>query len=303
MSKAQWTLFLSHSLATRLDASTFKSYTELLSTKHPLLPLQITELFLAPTENNHARLDPRIPRYLQVLLELGLVNVPSILTSLRKYSTFGTQTEENSKAAGNEKSKDGQQLKRWTISYAMDEILLYKLTKYVSSGTSPKDATEAAHLLLVSLQWMKLVTTAQHGGNQILNLASKHLVEMNATTMALGTLIVAVIENAQVIKIIGKDTPKGAGKDLSETLENFVPLLMQTSPQIEGRIELFRTQNLVAILPVEKKEKEITASKEIDEMLEVGAGVELDLESIVVADLPTMNSRAGLYIYLNSLVC
>ena len=79
----------------------------------------------------------------------------------------------------------------------------------------------------------------------------------------------------------------------------FVPLLLQTSPQSAARLELFRTQTLVAIQPVEVKEQ-TDAHKEIDEILD--ETMNLGIDSIVVAELPIMNSRAGLYLYLNSLV-
>lgn len=62
------------------------------------------------------------------------------------------------------------------------------------------------------------------------------------------------------------------------------------------RLELFRTQTLVPLEPVEKKPQ--VASDEIDQMIDSA----LSMESIPVADLPIINSRAGLYIYLNSLV-
>jgi mediator of RNA polymerase II transcription subunit 5 len=92
--------------------------------------------------------------------------------------------------------------------------------------------------------------------------------------------------------------PKPVRKELKDTLANFVPLLLQSSPQSAARLELFRTQTILAIEPVDKKER--AADKEIEEILE--EGMALGVESMVVGDMPTMNSRAGLYVYLNSLV-
>lgn len=81
-------------------------------------------------------------------------------------------------------------------------------------------------------------------------------------------------------------------------MAGFVPLLLQSSPQNAQRLDVFRTQTLITILPVDKKER--AANAEIDEILDSTIGMNID--SIVVTDLPTVNSRAGLYIYLNSLV-
>lgn len=81
-------------------------------------------------------------------------------------------------------------------------------------------------------------------------------------------------------------------------MAGFVPLLLQSSPQNVQRLDVFRTQTLITILPVDKKER--AANAEIDEILDSTIGMNID--NIVVANLPTINSRAGLYIYLSSIV-
>jgi len=88
-----WQTFLSRSLATRLEPSDFESYVQLLSTKHPLPASRISDLFLRPIEYNNISLDPRIVRYVQVLLGLELITVPSVLRSLWKVSSFRGQSE------------------------------------------------------------------------------------------------------------------------------------------------------------------------------------------------------------------
>jgi mediator of RNA polymerase II transcription subunit 5 len=316
MSSTQtWQTFLAHSLATRLEPETFSSYVQILSTKHPLPPSRVSDLFLRPTDNNNASLDPRIPRYVQVLLGLELITVPSILRALWRYSSYGALKSGGSGTAdeGNKEQEDGAQngnklkkgkkddRQRWTNSYAAEEMLFYRLAKHVSSGTAPRDIQEAVELLLICIQWMEVVTSTNQAAHEILSLATSHTEEMNAQTMALGTLVVAVVENGQVLQAIGKGSaPKGTGKELSKALENFVPLFLQNSPQSAARLELFRTQTLAAVEPAEKKDKEVVTGGEIDDILDESMG--LGIESVVVQDLPTVNSRAGLYVYLNSLV-
>jgi mediator of RNA polymerase II transcription subunit 5 len=310
MSAAQpWSKFLSHSLATRLDTETFESYVQLLAAKHPLSPSQISDLFLRPSETNDVSLDPRIPRYIQAMLALDLVTVTSVLRALHRYSSFGIQAEtshndsngEKLDADGEkekEKSNGKKKWKRWTHSYATDEMLFYRMAKFITSGSAPRSIQQAVELILVCIQWMELVTTAASAQQEILNLA-EHGNEISATAMALGTLLAAAIDNAYIIQALSKGrAPRGTGEQLSKALANFVPLLVQSSPQSAARLELFRTQTMVDIEPVDKKE--IDANKEIDAILDEGMG--LGIDSVVVADLPTLNSRAGLYVYLNSLV-
>jgi mediator of RNA polymerase II transcription subunit 5 len=138
---------------------------------------------------------------------------------------------------------------------------------------------------MVCVQWMRTVISVQHAAQEMLGLAQTHTAEMTAQNMALGTLVIAAVENGRVLHALGKgNVPKLVRKELKDTLANFVPLLLQSSPQSAARLELFRTQTILAIEPVDKKERA------------------LGVESMVVGDMPIMNSRAGLYVYLNSLV-
>jgi mediator of RNA polymerase II transcription subunit 5 len=306
-----WQHFLARSLATRLEPSDFESYVQLLCTKHPLPASRISDLFLQPTEYNDASLDPRVVRYVQVLVHLGLVTVPSVLRAMWKCSSFrdqdggGTSSRlvHNNSGGGNgevEKLGKREEGKRWSNSYIAEETLFYRLTKYISSGAAPRDTQEAVELVLACVQWMRTVVSVQHAAvQQMLGLAQTHTAEMNAQNMALGTLIVAAVESGRVLHALGKgNVPKHVRKELKDTLASFVPLLLQSSPQSAARLEVFRTQTMLAIEPVDKKEK--AAEKEIEDILE--EGMALGVESMVVAEMPIMNSRAGLYVYLNSLV-
>ncbi|KAL3427925.1 mediator complex subunit Med5 [Phlyctema vagabunda] len=306
MAAAVWSQFLSHSLATRLEADTFSSYVQILSTKHPLSGSHICEIFLRPAPENEISLDPRIPRYLQVLLGLDLVDTPGILRALGKYSSFrkdpdggvgapGTAATAN--GAQNATAKSGKGKGRWSSSYAAEEMLFYRLAKHVSSGAGPRNTQDAVESILVAISWMDMVAAAVHG-DETLGLGN-HAQEMGAATVALGTLIVALTESQKILGAFRGGCPKGTGKALSKSLALFIPLLVQSAPQSAARLEMFRSQTLVAIEPLDKKEQ--ADRKEIDEILDETIGMG-GVENLVVQDLPTMNSRAGLYIYLNALL-
>jgi mediator of RNA polymerase II transcription subunit 5 len=242
------------------------------------------------------------------MLGLGLVNIPAVLRALRKYSTFGTvldaqDAEGQSKGAISGGGEDGRQKheerkKMWTNSYAAEEALFYQAAKHITSGRAPKDIQETIDLILVSVKWMDLVAVAGNKANEMLNLGNSRAQEMSVTTTALGALMVAVFDNARVVQALSKKScPKGTVSQLSKALADFVPLLMQNHPPSAGRLDLFRSQTMVVLEPPEKKD---TASNAIDDILD--EGLNLGMDSIVVADVPVMNSRAGLYIYLSALV-
>ncbi|ERT02083.1 mediator of RNA polymerase II transcription subunit 5 [Sporothrix schenckii 1099-18] len=99
----QWANFIQRCLATRLDVDRFAQYAPLQQRKHPVSTTVLADLFLrppAPREGQNgfsmsllaaqtcsSPIDPRIPAYLQVLLQLGYVDVLSILRGLYRYST------------------------------------------------------------------------------------------------------------------------------------------------------------------------------------------------------------------------
>jgi len=99
----------------------------------------------------------------------------------------------------------------------------------------------------------------------------------------------------------GRECQGAASLEQRNDIKNY-----ENSPQSAARLEMFRTETLVALLP-EEKEKEPESrkdgvEKEMDDILEGGLGLSPGLEMMVVEDLPSMNSRAGLYVFLNSLV-
>jgi mediator of RNA polymerase II transcription subunit 5 len=70
---------------------------------------------------------------------------------------------------------------------------------------------------------------------------------------------------------------------------------MQASSEIAGQLELFRTQTLSKFLPADKKDAAVSEMNSYMDNL-------LGLDSFQLPDLPIVNSRAGLYIYLNAAV-
>ncbi|EHK96562.1 putative Mediator of RNA polymerase II transcription subunit 5 [Glarea lozoyensis 74030] len=199
-------------LVSRLDNDTFTSYIPILLSQHPLPPSRIAEIFLEPNDSRILAPDPRVPRYIQILLTLGTVNAPAILRALLRYSTAGASAQDGQLEDG--KAKEG----RWGNSYATEEMLFYRIAKFVSSGFAPKGNVEAGELLLVLVKWMETSLSAYHAAQGMLELGGM-MEELTAQIMALGTLAIAVLENDGVMNVIAKG--RGArGKDLNATSRN-----------------------------------------------------------------------------------
>lgn len=82
-------------------------------------------------------------------------------------------------------------------------------------------------------------------------------------------------------------------KGFAQALTTFIPFLSQTSIQIANRLEIYQKQH-------DLQDKSVSgANGETNE----NAGLEvatMQLEAVI--DLPQINTRAGIYVFLNSLV-
>lgn len=195
-----WAKFLAQSLGQRLEPDRFEKYAQLLSNKHPLSARQIADILFKPTKHNQETVDLKIPQYVQRLLHIDLLDTPSVLRALLKYSNFRPLSESKPE------TEERRTTLQWKNSYAQAENLLYGLSKLVSTGLRPKTALEALHLITVLTEWTKIFT-AQNDADDIMN--ETHATEEISVRGSLGTLLIATSENARVIGVLGKSCPKG----------------------------------------------------------------------------------------------
>jgi mediator of RNA polymerase II transcription subunit 5 len=80
---------------------------------------------------------------------------------------------------------------------------------------------------------------------------------------------------------------------LWDALQAFLPCIMQSMPPIAAQLEQFRTETLGKYLPAEKKEA-AEANSYMDSLI--------GLDNVQLPEVPVVNSRAGLYIYLSAAV-
>ncbi|KAI1814973.1 mediator complex subunit Med5 [Poronia punctata] len=292
-SRGKWSKYVGECLYSRLSASEFEESATTLYRRHPLAPGLLADIFLRPQPSNHESLDPRIPRYLQVLINHEFIDTPSILNALYKYSTSRSYLQPAST------DDRGNPPLRWANSYTPEENLFYRLSKAVRLGKAINSTMEALLICALMAKWMTLFTTAatafaQDVMGQLQNNQTRE--EMEATRAAFVMLLLGVCENEKVLEGLSGPHPraKGIRRGLSESLASFIPSILQSSSQIASRLELFRTETLAAFEPVEKIKKEVT-NMGIDDLESSMA-----LDSIVIPELPIANSRAGLYIYLNA---
>ncbi|KAI1772929.1 Med5-domain-containing protein [Hypoxylon cercidicola] len=295
-SREEWAKFLDKCISSRLDPDTFESYVSLLYSQHPLPPVVIADICLKPRPSNHESLDPRIPRYIQVLSSHKLIDTPSILKGLYNYSTSHAQAQKSGNVPPD--TSDSRIQLRWGSSYAAEEVIFYRLTKAVAMGTGIKNASDALEVCKSVAKWMMLFTSASAGFiqdvmGQLQNPHTKE--EMEAARAAFVMLLLGVCENQTVLTALSRPFAKEARRALSESLASFVPSIIQSGSQIASRLELFRTETLASFEPADTKKDPTNPA--IDDIESTMA-----LDNFIVSELPIVNSRAGLYIYLNALL-
>lgn len=166
-----WSSFLTRALKTRLDPDKFAEFAPLLAARHHLQPFAVAALFLRPSPWNRYTLDPRLPHYLQTLLDLKLVDLQAVLAGLFRWSTAHTLVPRKEEAtpvkgfkteAGGETKPDGDKddVVRWESSFTSEEVMFYRLTKAVGSGSGIRNAKDALEIGLVVAKWIMLFTAA-----------------------------------------------------------------------------------------------------------------------------------------------
>lgn len=233
----EWDRFLQQVLVQRLDFDKFTDYAPLLHSRHPLGPTPIAELLLRPSPWNKYTLDPRIPLYMQTLLDLKFIDTPAILKALYRYSTChdlaDKQTpgqKQNAMASGSGSDKappkgqnDGKkEITRWQSSFSSEEIIFYRLTKAVSQGPAIKNSRDSLEVSTVMAQWMMLFTAASAafppeedammGGTGDVR-RDKSLQQskddMENSRAAFVMLLLGVCENHVVLEALSKPAAKG----------------------------------------------------------------------------------------------
>lgn len=192
-----WDQFLTHALKTRLEPDRFADFAPLLSARHALGPGPVADLFLRPSAWNTYTLDPRIPLYLQTLLDLRLVDMQAVLAGLFRYSTAHTvvggkngeqggggvavgvgvgaekekekgmksQAVDEGEGKGDEvvkkktKNRKTEVVVRWQSSFTSEEVIFYRLRQAVTSGAI-RNSKDALEVCVIIARWMMIFTAA-----------------------------------------------------------------------------------------------------------------------------------------------
>ncbi|KAL6706140.1 mediator complex subunit [Coniothyrium glycines] len=288
-----WMVLLDKCLENRIQANVFAALVTQLHAKSPLPGRKLAALLLRPRSANLISIDPRIPVYLEQLLALQKVDASDVLASTFQYST------DRLPKTGNEDAQKGAQ---WNNPPELEEIIFHRLHKVFASDERPVDNSEGIRTLIVVTRWMQAMVTSHTSNTMIQAMAGiqaqpqQHLINVRE---GLGMLIVGIIENQKMLRILENPKGKEIRKVFVQSLSSFIPFLnhnsggSNTSLSLAQRLEMSQKQHdfYNKLSPADGETNQNNPGLDV-------AALQLD----AVMDLPLVNTRAGLYVFLNSLL-
>ncbi|KAF2490783.1 Med5-domain-containing protein [Lophium mytilinum] len=282
----QWTLFFSRCLSQRIRADVFEAAARQLHARTPIAGAKLADVLLRPRTASTSTIDPLLVVYLERLLALNRIDAADVLIAAFRWSRDRPSKSSDAALAPQE---------RWQNPPELDEIIFHRLHKaFATPGDRPRTKMEARKVLTVVGQWMSAMVTAHAGDAVVQAMTGVQQLQQQSINVreALGMLVMGVIDNMRMVQMLNAPPLKELRKAFSQSLSSFIPLLEQTSPTIASRLEESQTKHALLIDPG----NDLNGGTG-DNGLAVAS---IQLESLM--DLPTINTRAGLYIFLNSLL-
>jgi hypothetical protein len=190
-----WSRLIQKSLYTRLDDKKFEEYAKFLYEESPLPSAAISQILLQPHERRkHGYRDPRLPRYVAILLRLGHVNEADVLRVLLQYSRL-REGGSGGRTATTAKDGGGSAEERMYNSLDLDDLVLDRVARRVATTHQNLSKRDLWNITVALTEWMRLVV--EMGNREVLEGISPGL---NATqerinlVVSLGMLVTNTVE-------------------------------------------------------------------------------------------------------------
>ncbi|CAN9259202.1 unnamed protein product [Alternaria alternata] len=288
----EWSVFLDKCLERRIQPDLFAAAVAQLHAKSPLPGRKLAALVLRPRAAGSNNIDPRSIVFLEQLLALKKVDASDVLTLTFLYSKDRLPVK-----TGDEKpTKEAQ----WDNPPELEEIVFHRLHKAFAAEERPINNTEGLRTLIVLTRWMQAMVTSHTSDSMIQAMAGIQQPQQHSINVreGLAMLVIGVIENSKILRILNNPKGKDIRKSFIQSFSSFIPFLSNNSGgshqslQLAERLELSQKRHdFYEKLPNVNGEENGNAGLEV-------AALQLD----AVMELPQVNTRAGLYIFLNALL-
>ncbi|KAB8216814.1 mediator of RNA polymerase II transcription subunit 5 [Aspergillus novoparasiticus] len=287
-SSEQWRAFLHQCLMRRIDAAEFKNLSKILSRRCPIAEGTLLDVLLEIRLATGIKWDPLLPLYIDCLCKMGKVQTSTVLTSLLKYSSI----HDKQQCPGSETVQSKKALKCYTLM--TDIRVIQDAMLSVSTGSTPKSLAEAVGIFSAIIDWIQAVVAWHNNHIDPSQQTGGLMSSPDAVSLfeSLGILLTALSGTGKGIEVLSSDSHEALKVKLGQALSAYLPLCVEVSLPLRNRLDsLQKGFNLYGEPP----------NKSLQSMMDNVNVNALQFEASVM-DGPVINSRAGLYIYINAML-
>ncbi|KAJ5570869.1 hypothetical protein N7535_004529 [Penicillium sp. DV-2018c] len=287
----QWRIFLHQCLANRIDIDEFTKLSGLMFARAPLGENELLDLLLEARASSSVAWDPLVPLYVDGLCKVGKVKTSSALAGLLRHSSISKVG-----GAGDEQGGSPAKLKKDKPSTLMTDIkVIQDVMMFISTGSIPKNIVEAADIYSATVDWILAVVAWHNRSQEAAQETGGLLGSPDAVSLfeSLGILLAALSGTSKGLEVLSGDFDQALKARLGRALSSYLPLCVDVSLPLRHRLE--ELQKMFNLYPGQP-------SKALDESAINGVNVNALQFEASVMDGPVVNTRAGLYVYLNSML-
>lgn len=310
----QWRKLLRECVARRIEVEAFRKLVKILTRRAPLPQASLVDV-LFDSRSVTADIfpyDPLIPRYANALRRLGLVRTSILLDGLRKHSFIGSQPQSTSTTDHDKPADQEKAARRSTLM--TDTRIVQDVINSLTSTTVSLSTYEVNSIFTVTAEWI-LAVVRWHTSNISNDHQSGGLLSSSdalALFESLGILVVALSTTEKGLEALSSEGTQGRGETcfratddpmLTHDIAFKIPLGQALTAYLSSSATI--SLNLRNRLDSLQKGYQLygePAPKDIDVQMIDGMNMNALQFEASVLDGPVINSRAGLYIYINALV-
>ncbi|EFQ98830.1 RNA polymerase II transcription subunit 5 mediator [Nannizzia gypsea CBS 118893] len=308
-SRLEWQKFLQQCVLQRISTNEFHELAKVMLRRHPVPHMDLFNIILESRAVTDFDWDPLIPDYVDAVQKLTQVDLFTILPSLLAHSSIKADIrrwkKQNHTQNHDEKPKIDEKGptepagSQGPATLLTDYGIMQNVITAVTTGHSPKTAlgfmdtcSAIADWILALVSWNAHLGSEKGEGSGTQLLGTPDVVSIFIAVGFLFGALAGTEVGANALSFQHAETFKHQRTKLARALTAYSPICAEISIPLRNRLDQLQKEFNI-FLKDEKSNQ--------DHVIEDTTVSTMEFESRVV-DIPPVSSRAGLYIYVNSLL-
>jgi len=201
-SHEQWKTFFHQCLANRIDIDEFTDLSGLLLARAPIKENELLDLLLQARADSSITWDPLLPLYVDGLCRVGRVKSSSALAGLLRHSSI--------------RDVEGERVLDRPLTLMTDIKVVQDVMMFISTGSIPKTAAEAADIYSATIDWIVAVVAWHHHSVDGSQQTGGLMGSPDAVSLfeSLGILLAALSGTNKGLEVLSSDFNQGKWFDL-----------------------------------------------------------------------------------------